>query len=174
MKYGHNPSYLFKGIKADIWEGGHRIPFFAKWPGKIKPGSESDEIICHTDLMATLAAILEKPLPENSGHDSYSILPVLLGEQYDKPIREATVHHSIDGSFSIRQGKWKLELCSGSGGWSKPGNSMAEEMGLPEIQLYDLSADPKEENNIYEQYPGIVEQLTGLLQKYRDDGRSAP
>lgn len=170
--FGHNPSYIFRGIKADIWEGGHHVPFFARWPGKIIPGSESDEIICHTDLLATCAAILEKSLPISAGEDSYNILPALQGEQYDKPIREATVHHSIDGSFAIRQGKWKLEICAGSGGWSKPGNSMAKDMGLPEIQLYDLSADPKEENNLYNQYPGVVEDLSSLLQKYRDEGRS--
>ncbi len=170
--YGHNPSYVFSGIKADIWEGGHHVPFFARWPGKILSGSESDEIICHTDLLATCAAILDKPLPNNAGEDSYNILPALQGEHHEKPIREATVHHSIDGSFAIRQGKWKLEICAGSGGWSKPGNSMAKDMGLPEIQLYDLSTDMKEENNLYDQYPGIVEDLSSLLQKYRDEGRS--
>jgi len=172
--YGHNPSHVFRGIKADIWEGGHHVPFFARWTGKIIPGSESDEIICHTDLLETCAAVLDIPLPDNAGEDSYNILPALLGEPYNKPIREATVHHSSGGSFAIRQGKWKLELCGGSGGWSKPGNSMAKEMGLPEIQLYDLSTDPKEENNLYEQYPGIVEDLTSLLQKYMDEGRSTP
>ena len=172
--YGHNPSHIFRGIKADIWEGGHHVPFFARWPGKIIPGSESDEIICHTDLLATCAAILNKSLPDNAGEDSYNILPALLGEHYDKPIREATVHHSIDGSFAIRQGKWKLELCGGSGGWSQPGNNLAKEIGLPEIQLYDLSTDPKEENNLQEQYPGVVEDLSSLLQKYMEEGRSTP
>jgi arylsulfatase A-like enzyme len=170
--FGHNPSHIFRGIKADIWEGGHHVPFFARWPGKIIPGSESNEIICHTDLMATCAAILDKSLLDNAGEDSYNILPAMLGEQYDKPIREATVHHSIDGSFAIRQGKWKLELCGGSGGWSKPSNALAKETGIPDIQLYDLSSDPGEENNLYEQYPGIVEDLTNLLQKYKDEGRS--
>ncbi len=172
--YGHNPSHIFRGIKADIWEGGHHVPFFARWPGNIIPGSESEEIICHTDLLATCAAILDKSLPDNAGEDSYNILPALLGESYDKPIREATVHHSVNGSFAIRQGKWKLELCGGSGGWSKPGNDLAKEMGLPEIQLYDLSTDLKEENNIYDQYPEVVEELTVLLQKYMDEERSTP
>lgn len=173
-KYGHNPSHIFRGIKADIWEGGHHVPFFARWPGKINPGSESSEIICHTDLMATLAAILDEPLPHNSAEDSYNILPALLGAQYDEPIREATVHHSINGSFSIRQGKWKLELCTGSGGWSKPGNNKAKGMGLPDVQLYDMSVDVKEENNLHSRYPEIVEHLSKLLQKYKDEGRSAP
>jgi arylsulfatase A len=173
-RYGHNPSYVFRGIKADIWEGGHHVPFFARWPGKIIPGSQSDEIICHTDLMATCAAILGKPLPDNAGEDSYNILPALLGSTYDTPIREATVHHSIDGSFSIRQGKWKLEICAGSGGWSTPVNNMAKDMGLPEIQLYDLSTDLREEHNLYDRYPAVVEHLSALLKKYREKGRSAP
>lgn len=172
--YGHNPSHIFRGIKADIWEGGHHVPFFARWPGKIIPGSESEEIICHTDLLATCAAILDKSLPDNAGEDSYNILPALLGESYDNPIREATVHHSVNGSFAIRQGKWKLELCGGSGGWSKPSNALAKETGLPEIQLYDLSIDLKEENNIYDQHPEVVEELTVLLQKYMDEERSTP
>jgi len=101
--------------------------------------------------------MLGRPLPNDAGEDSYNILPALQGEPYDKPIREATVHHSIDGSFSIRQGKWKLEICAGSGGWSDPGNSMAKDMGLPEIQLYDLSMDLREERNLYVQYPEVVE-----------------
>ena len=170
--YGHNPSYIFRGTKADIWEGGHHVPFFARWPGKIIPGSKSDEIICHTDLLATCAAILDSPLPDNAGEDSYNILPALQGDHYEKPIREATIHHSVGGSFAIRQGKWKLILCGGSGGWSNPSNAQAINMGLPEIQLYDLSIDPKEENNMHEQYPEIVKELTSLLQKYKNEGRS--
>jgi arylsulfatase A-like enzyme len=172
--YGHNPSYVFRGIKADIWEGGHRVPFFARWPGKIQPGTRSGEIICHTDFLATCAAMLNKPLPDNAGEDSYNILPILLGEPSEGAIREATVHHSIDGSFAIRQGKWKLIACAGSGGWSTPGNKMAEEKGLPDLQLYDLVTDPSEENNLYDQYPGVAEQLASLLQKYREEGRSTP
>jgi len=173
-KYGHNPSHVFRGIKADIWEGGHHVPFFARWPDEIKQGSESTEIISHTDLLATTAAILDKPLPVGAAGDSYNILPALLGEQMEGSIREATIHHSIQGSFSIRQGKWKLIQCAGSGGWSEPSNSDAEEMELPEVQLYDLSKDIGEEKNLYDQYPEVVEHLSKLLQKYRDEGRSVP
>ena len=173
-EYGHNPSHIFRGIKADIWEGGHRVPFFVRWPGKIRPGTKSDEIICHTDLMATVAAMLDQPLPPNTAEDSYNILPVLMGKSYDDPIREATVHHSINGSFAIRQGKWKLIQCAGSGGWSKPNNQQAIKEGLPEMQLYDLSIDPKEENNLLEQYPDVVGRLSQLLQKYKGKGRSVP
>ncbi len=173
-KYGHDPSYVFRGHKADIFEGGHRIPFVAKWPGKIKPGSKSDETICLTDLMATAADIIDHKLPDNAGEDSVSILPALLGERYSKPLREATVHHSAHGYLSIRMGKWKLELCPGSGGWSYPREDRSETKNLPPIQLYDLEKDIEETTNVQHKYPEKVKELTDLLQSYVDRGRSTP
>jgi arylsulfatase A len=170
---GHQPSYHFRGYKADIFEGGHRIPFIVRWPGKVQPGSVCDDTICLTDLLATVAAILDFDLPENAGEDSVSILPDLFGKATG-PVREATVHHSINGSFSIRQGNWKLELCPGSGGWSYPQPAEAENLDLPRFQLYDLSEDIGERNNVIDRYPEIVEQLTELLIKYVNDGRSTP
>jgi arylsulfatase A len=171
---GHNPSSVFRGFKADIFEGGHRVPFIAKWPGKIPPGSASDEVICLTDLMATAAEIVDYDLPDSAAEDSVSILPVLLSKNYNKPLREATVHHSINGSFSIRKGKWKLELCPGSGGWSSPRPNSKEAKALPPIQLYNLETDIKEKTNLQHKHPDIVSQLTKLLQSYVDQGRSTP
>lgn len=172
-KYGHYPSYHFRGMKADVWEGGHHVPFIASWPGKIEPGSQSDETICLTDLMATCAAIIGESLPQNTAEDSYNLLPILKGEKYEKPLREATVHHSGAGKFAIRQGQWKLILGGGSGGWTVPRNDKeAQERGLPLIQLYDLSADIGEQHNVQDQYPEVVEHLKGLLEKYKEDGRS--
>ncbi len=170
---GHNPSYHFRGHKADIFEGGHRIPFIARWPEKVQPGTECDDTICLTDLMATAADIVDTKLPDNAGEDSVSILPDLLGTAKE-PVREATIHHSINGSFSIRQGKWKLELCPGSGGWSDPKPKEARRLEMPEVQLYDLSVDIGEKENVYDKHPEVVERLTKLLQKYVDDGRSTP
>lgn len=171
-KLGHDPSYVFRGYKADIFEGGHRIPFITKWPGKIKPGSISDETICLTDLMATAAEIVEYKLPDNAGEDSVSILPALLSKKYKKPLREATVHHSINGSFSIRKGKWKLQLCPGSGGWSYPRPQTPEAKALPAVQLYNLKKDIDETTNLQHKYPKKVKELTDLLQSYVDRGRS--
>jgi len=171
LRYGHHPSGIFRGVKADIWEGGHRVPFFASWPGKISPGSISAEIVCHTDLFATCAAILGENLQDNAGEDSYNILPVLTGKPYEKPIREATVHLSGDGSFSIRQDKWKLEICPGSGGPSLS-PEMAMRNKLPLMQLYDLENDVVEQNNLSKLYPDRVFQLTTLLEKYVSTGRS--
>ncbi|MDH3345911.1 MAG: hypothetical protein OEL75_01870, partial [Kiritimatiellaceae bacterium] len=147
-----------------------RIPYLVRWPGKVKASSKSDEIICLTDLMATCAAITGKQLPANAGEDSYNILPAMLGEEQSGSIREATVHHSINGSFAIRRGKWKLELCPGSGGWSHPKPGKAKE--LPPVQLYDLDADIGETNNVQDKHPEIVKELTALLEKYKRDGRS--
>src|SRR5699024_134556 len=116
--------------------GGHRIPLLIRWPNYIDANLVSDEPVCLTDLMATLADIVEMPLPDNTGEDSVSNLPLWKNEKLHQPLREATVHHSIDGSFSIRQGDWKLELCPGSGGWSdpKPGEETASI--LPECFVF--------------------------------------
>jgi len=173
-KYGHDPSYVFRGHKADIFEGGHRIPFVAKWPAKIKSGSICDETVCLTDLMATAADIVGYELPDNAGEDSVSLLPALLQEKYKKPLREATVHHSAHGFFSIRKGKWKLELCPGSGGWSYPREDRNETKNLPPIQLYDIEMDIEETTNLQDKYPEKVKELTDLLQSYVDRGRSTP
>ncbi len=170
---GHNPSYVFRGTKSDVWDGGHHIPFIARWPGKIKAGTSSNQIICLLDLMATCADILKVRLPDNAGEDSVSILPALLGRAKG-PLREAIVHHSINGRFSIRQGNWKLELCPGSGGWSTPLDPVAAANGLPSIQLYNMSRDISEQVNLQAQHPEIVSQLTKLLEKYVADGRSTP
>ncbi len=170
---GHFPSEFRRGYKADIWDGGHRIPFIARWPGKIKAGSRTDQMVCLTDLMATSAEIIGTKLPDNAGEDSVSILPVLRGTATG-PVREAVVHHSIDGNFAIRQGQWKLELCSSSGGWSAPKPGSKEAQALPPVQLYDMSKDVAERANEYSQHPEIVSRLTKLLEKYVADGRSTP
>ncbi len=166
-KQGHFPSEQRRGYKADIWDGGHRVPFIARWPDRVKAGSRSDEIICLTDLMATSAEIVGAKVPGNAGEDSVSILPVLLGTA-NKPVREAVVHHSISGKFAIRQGQWKLNLCPDSGGWSK--GAPVKTPG----QLYDMSKDVGERTNEYAQHPEIVSRLTKLLEKYVADGRSTP
>jgi arylsulfatase A-like enzyme len=144
-----------------------------KWPAKIKPNSVCDDIVCLSDLLATCADIMGTKLPDNAGEDSVSNLPLWLGNTNVSPIREATVHHSIDGSFSIRQRKWKLELCPGSGGWSWPRPGVECE-GLPPIQLYNMVDDVSEKQNVYDKYPEIVEQLTALLATYVRNGRSTP
>ena len=171
---GHFPSYHFRGYKADIYEGGHRIPLLIRWPQMIAPGRSCDEVVCLCDLMATMAEILDVPLAPDMGVDSVSNLPVWRGEAYQTPLREATVHQSIDGSLSIRKGKYKLEMCPGSGGWSYPRPNRDDTSHLPSIQLYDLSEDLGEKHNLAEQLPEVVQQLKTLLVSYVRNGRSTP
>ncbi len=170
---GHSPSYIFRGHKADIYEGGHRIPLVIRWPEQITAGSACDDVVCLADLLATMAEICGQPLADSAGEDSVSNLPAWLGQGSETPLREATVHHSINGSFSIRQGKWKLEFCPGSGGWSdpKPGE---EPEGAPAIQLYDLTKDIGEQDNIQDAHGDVIEQLTALMTQYVKTGRSTP
>ena len=170
---GHHPSYRFRGYKADLFDGGHRVPFLVRWPGKVKPGSTSSQLTCLTDLMATCADVLGERLPDNAGEDSVSLLPALVGRDSGS-LREAVVHHSINGSFAVRQGRWKLELCPDSGGWSPPRPGTAEAKKLPPIQLYDLAADPGEQHNLHDKHPEVVARLGRLLDKYVADGRSTP
>lgn len=168
---GHHPSYHFRGHKFDIYEGGHRMPFVIRWPTTIAPGSVSDETVCLADLLATCADILDTSLPDNAGEDSVSNLAVWKGGSFDYSLREGIVHSSVNGSLSIRRGKWKLEMCPGSGGQSypKPG---VETDGLPPVQLYDLDTDIGERNNVQAEHPEIVKELTTLLTTYIMNGRS--
>lgn len=170
---GHHASGPYRGYKADIFEGGHRIPLVVRWPGKVKAGTSYDETVCLTDVLATCAGVVGATLPETAGEDSVSLLPALLG-QAGRPLREATVHHSIDGSFAIRQGPWKLALCPDSGGWSDPKPGSAAAKGLRPLQLYNLRDDPGETRNVEAQHPELVDRLTRLLQRYVSEGRSTP
>lgn len=173
LSHGHNPSYIFRGHKADIYEGGHRIPFLVRWPARVKAGGQTDQTVCLTDFLATAAEIVGAKLPDAAGEDSVSLLPVLEGRA-TAPIREATVHHSINGSFAVRQGNWKLCLCPGSGGWSFPRPGKDKVDGLPPVQLFDLAADIGETKNVEAEHPEIVERLVELLERYVAEGRSTP
>lgn len=171
--YGHRSNGDLRGQKSDIWDGGHRGPFVARWPAAIEAGRTCDETICHTDLLATVAELAGASVPADAGEDSYDVTPALLGETYDGPIREATVHHSVFGHFAVRRGPWKLIPELGSGGFTDPEHPDPEPGG-PEGQLYDLDADPQETDNLWSERRDVVEELTGLLATYQETGRSAP
>ncbi len=119
-KHDHHPSGPYRGTKADIFEGGHRVPFVVRWPGVVKPGTSSSHLVCLNDIMRTYAEINQLTLPDNAAEDSFSFLPILQGKSAGESQRSAIVNHSINGSFAVRRGNWKLCLCPGSGGWSKP------------------------------------------------------
>jgi arylsulfatase A len=170
---GHHPSGPFRGHKADLFEGGHRVPFVVRWPGRVAPGSQYSHTVCLTDFLASCAELLHVNLPDNAGEDSVSLIPALLG-QTSGPVRDSTVHHSINGSFAIRQGRWKLLLCPDSGGWSDPRPGSPEAATLPPVQLYDLTADPGERHNLHAQHPGLVRHLVAQLEQLVEAGRSTP
>jgi arylsulfatase A len=170
---GHNPSHIYRGHKADIFEGGHRVAFIACWPGVIKEGTACDKTICHTDLLATAAEIVGKKLKPNAGEDSVSLVG-LMKQDKNAVSREATVHHSVNGSFAIRQGDWKLVFCPGSGGWSNPRPDKARKDKLPTVQLFNLKDDVAETKNVKDDHKDVVASMTALLQSYIDNGRSTP
>ena len=168
---GHYPSANLRGYKADVWDGGHRVPFIVRWKGKVKAGSQYDGTVCLADLMATSADLVGVKLPDNAGEDSVSMLPAMVGETTES-LREGTVHHSFGGNFAIRKGKWKLIFCAGSGGWAKPRDKEALKQGLPKVQLYDMDADIGEKTNLQAKHPEVVAELTQLLETYIANGRS--
>lgn len=172
-KRGHHPSYHFRGAKADIYEGGHRVPFLVRWPGVIKAGSKSEQLVCLNDLFRTCAEIAGVEVPEDAGEDSYSFLPFLRGEKGEYA-RKNVIHHSINGSFAIREGEWKLCLCPGSGGWSAPRPQRDDTSKLPLGQLFNLKEDSGEKTNLYEKHPDVVARLIRLLERQVDQGRSTP
>ncbi|PWJ57879.1 arylsulfatase A-like enzyme [Dyadobacter jejuensis] len=172
-RVSHDPSYIYRGHKADIYEGGHRVPFVVKWPKQVPAGTKSTQTICTTDFFATAAEITGYKMDDTMGEDSYSFLNILKDPKNAKASREATVHHSIDGRFAIRKDQWKLVLWPGSGGWTSP-KSAKELDGLPPYQLFDLDKDPAEENNLYASNPAKVKELEALMKKYINEGRSTP
>lgn len=171
---GHRPNSIYRGHKADLFDGGHRIPCILRWPEGTKP-HEVRQTVCLTDFYATFAAINGYKLMDSEGEDSYNLLPAIVSETEIDPIREATVHHSIDGQFTIRQGDWKLLLSASSGGWSAPTptDTLALD-SLPPIQLYNMKYDPSETTNVEAEHPEIVSRLRALMAKYVREGRSTP
>jgi arylsulfatase A len=171
-RYAHRANADWRGEKADVWEGGHRIPFIVRWPGMIPRPAVSQELGCLTDLLATLASIQGVPLPDNAAEDSFNLLPALL-QKNATPIRDSIILHSAGGMFSIRQAFWKLEEGLGSGGFSPPVDVAPAPSG-PKGQLYDLRTDPQELQNLYQDRPEIVDRLATLLSQAKSSGHTRP
>jgi arylsulfatase A len=168
-QFGHQGNAWMRGTKADIWEGGHRVPFLVRWPGRVPAGGVSNELVDLTDLLATCADVVGVDLPTGAGPDSVSIVPALLAEKPARPVREYTVHLSFRGVFAIREGPWKLiPDHRGSGGFSQPRDLDAESEGGPPGQLYHLQRDPAETRNLYSEHTEVVARLEKLLERVRD------
>jgi arylsulfatase A-like enzyme len=164
-KMGHFPSGPLRGYKADVWEGGHRVPLVVRWPGVVKAGSVCDQLVQHADLLRTCAEIVGAKLPDTAGEDSLSLVPLLAGG--DKPVRQSAVNCSAGGLLAIRRGPWKLIFGPGSGGWGQGRDSQRG-------QLYNLSEDLAESRNLYAEKPDVVVELTALMDKAVGHGRSTP
>ncbi len=165
---GHLCNGVLRGYKDSLWEGGNREPFVARWPGKIKPGSESGEMLCLSDMLATFAAITGQQLPSGAGPDSFNMLPALLSEKSNKPLREHLVMQN-EGRYplAIRKGSWKLIPAALPGQAGRPKSGV-----LAVAQLYNLRDDVGESNNLATRYPDIVKDLSGLLADLRMHGRN--
>jgi arylsulfatase A-like enzyme len=171
----HRGNGPLRGKKTNVYEGGHRVPFIARWPGRVKAGSASGQLLALTDVLATCAAIVERPLPRNAGEDSFSFLPALLGAENAEGTRLHLVNDSMLGMFSIREGPWKLIECQGSGGYYPNDlDAYKPKPAEPPGQLYNLADDLGETKNLYAEKPEIVARLTALLEKIKTDGRSRP
>jgi arylsulfatase A-like enzyme len=178
--HGHDGARPWRGVKRDQWEGGHRVPFIARWPARIPAAKRSDQTTCLTDLMATFAAITGAKLPNDAAEDSADLLPVLLGKDGGKPVRDYTLHQTWTFDLAIRQGDWKYLDHKGSGGNRyAPGSPLAPFI-LPDDapdapgQLYNLAEDPGETKNLYHRHPEIVKRLKALLEQSKASGRSVP
>ncbi len=170
---GHRPSAGFRGYKSDVWDGGHRIPCLARWPGVIRPGSTCDQLVCLTDWMATCAEAIGVSVPATAAEDSVSLLPVL--REPGTAVRDHVINHSGNGKFAIRDREWKLVLCPGSGGFGGGmSDAKAMEADLPLVQLYNLREDPGETHNLQAQHPARVKAMVARLQQLVAEGRSTP
>ncbi len=179
--HGHDPARPWRGMKRDQWEGGHRVPFIVRWPGRIEAGRTTDQLTSLTDVMTTIAAIVKADLPENAAEDGYNMLPVLLGKQVEEPVREYLIQQSSRAQhLSIRHGPWKYLDHQGSGGNRYERREILKENILPDTapdalgQLYNLDSDPGERVNLYYEKPEIVAELKRKLEEFKASGRSAP
>ncbi|WP_218922228.1 sulfatase-like hydrolase/transferase [Fuerstiella marisgermanici] len=176
----HDASGGWRGMKRDGWEGGHRVPFIARWPGHIPAGRVTTQMTNTTDIFATLASIVGYKLPDDAAVDSFDMLPAMLGTvEDDAPIRPHMLTQSFRGEFQIRQGDWKYLDHTGSGGNSYA-RGMMKEYALPELapeapgQLYNLKADPGETQNLFFSEAAKRIELQSLLRQLKSSGRSAP
>lgn len=168
-KKGHWPGFIYRGHKADLYEGGHRIPCVVQWPERISTPGILSQTICLNDFMRTFGELSGYTFKPGEAEDSFSLLPVLTGNNLKAVVRETVVHHSINGDFAIRKGSWKLLKSPGSGGWSFPRPGKESE-GLPVMQLYHLGDDPGETTNLFDSFPGVAEELNHELERIMDSG----
>lgn len=166
-EHGHRSNAGLRGTKADIWEGGHRVPFLVRWPARVKP-AVSDALVELNDIFATVAEITGTALPENAAEDSFSFLKLLDGKEGG---RDFAVHHSLQGVFALREGPWKFVEIRGSGGFTNP-KKVVPKPGEPEFQLYRLDTDLAETHNLAGEETTRVEKMSQRLKKIQASSRT--
>jgi len=177
--FDHRSMGSLRGLKRDIWEGGHRVPFIIRWPGFVEPGSVSAEVISQVDLAATLASITGYDLSGKAAVDSYDLLPLIRGQQHRTPFREATIQNTYENRYAIRQGDWLL-IDSFSGEHTKSPDWFNEQNDYRRYEednpglLYNVAEDISQKNNLYVQYPERIKEMKALLIKYKQEGTSYP
>ena len=162
-QFGHRGNVHLRGTKADIWEGGHRVPFVVRWPGKTPRGAVRNEMLELTDLLATCAAIVGTQLPAGMGEDSRNALPALLKAKPATPVRDFAVHHSLWGTFAIRKGPWKMIPHRGCGGFTIPRELDPNQVGGPVGQLSPLGDDTSDTKTVWDENPNVVKNLNAVL-----------
>lgn len=180
LKQGHDASGPYRGFKTDAWDGGTRVPFIVRWPGKVKAGTTNQSLLSLTDIMATISAVFEKPLPDWAGEDSFNQLPVFLNEN-DAVGRESMITQSYTGILSLREGRWKLILdTKGSGGFYRYSPDVQRHQTMapwrPDMsdmgQLYDIQNDPYETTDVFDQHPELVKSMKNKLRAFINTGRT--
>jgi arylsulfatase A len=172
-KYGHFSMGNFRGLKRDVWEGGHRVPMIIKWSGHVVPGTVSEKLISQIDYMSTLAAAAGIDLPEGAAPDSYNFLPTLLGKNYDFPEREVLIHNTYESRWAVRKGDW-LYINYKTGGHRELPESFKKLTGYTDFEtegiLFNMKDDPEQRVNLYETYPEIAKEMDRLITVYKEKG----
>lgn len=175
QEHGHYSMGELRGVKRDVWEGGHRVPLLVRWPGVVKPGTTSRAMVCLTDWFATFSEITNQSLPENAGEDSISMLPHLHGQHTETPVRDSAIHHTHAGRFAIRHNDWLyIDHTTGDAnrepGWFRKKRGVRSH-GFP-AELFNLQTDPQQTSNLFAKHPEKVKELKMLLEQYKTGGRS--
>ncbi len=172
-RLGHSSTGPLRGMKADCYEGGHRVPFIVRWPNQTPASTVNEHLICHTDMLATLAALTGEQISVGQAQDSINQSPLLFMTQLDQPPRNTLITSNNPKYFGVRMGQWKMITGLGSGGFTQPRDLKPKEGG-PAGQLFNLSEDLSETNNLWQKYPEIVEQLESILRKSKEAGKTQP
>ena len=168
-RLGHSSTGPLRGMKADSYEGGHRVPFIVRWPATTPPNTVNHHLICHTDMLATFAALTGQIVPDSQAPDSIDQSPLLTSPQLDQPLRETLITSNNNKYYGVRNGNWKLITGLGSGGFTQP-RDIKPSPGGPTGQLFNLQTDPGETKNLWAEHPEIVKQLQDILTQSKASG----